>query len=151
MCAGAVLTVAVLVTVLVTLSSVRSAAVHDVDFTGAQWHTALLTQIVPVVAGAPIVAGLWLWLAWANGRGHVWARPAFTALVGLLAIGLLFGLAEGGVGRAALVLMPDVIATTVLLLVGLAAMLLIFSETASPFYQRRPATRAATPASGTGP
>jgi hypothetical protein len=138
-CLGAVLNLAVLVTILVTLGSVRSAAVHDVDFTGGRWHAVMLTLIVPVLASAPIGAGLWLWLAWANGRGCGWARPAFTALVGLLTIGLLFGLAEGGVGRAALVLMPDVIATTVLLLVGLAAMLLIFSQTASPYYQQEPA------------
>jgi hypothetical protein len=45
---------------------------------------------------------------------------------------------------------PDVIATAVLWLTGVAAALLIFSETASPYYQRRAATRAATPANGTG-
>ncbi len=45
---------------------------------------------------------------------------------------------------------PDVWATAVLCLVGLAAMLLLFSETASQYYQRRAATRAATPANGTG-
>jgi hypothetical protein len=40
----------------------------------------------------------------------------------------------------------DVIAATVLWLVGLAAMMLIFSVPVSPYYQRR----AATPANGTG-
>jgi len=43
-----------------------------------------------------------------------------------------------------------VIAATVLWLVGLAAVALIFSGTASAYYQRRAATRAATPANGTG-
>jgi hypothetical protein len=73
MCLGAVLELAVLVTVLVTLGSVRSAIVQD--FTADQWHTTVLTQVIPVLAGAPIVAGVWLWLAWANGRGYDWARP----------------------------------------------------------------------------
>jgi hypothetical protein len=35
--------------------------------------------------------------------------------------------------------LADLIATTVLWLVGVAAALLIFSETASPYYQQEPA------------
>jgi len=137
MCAGAVLNLAVMATILVTLGSVRSAAVHDL---AVHWHTIMLTQVVPVLASAPIGAGAWLWLAWANGRGYYWARPAFTALFGLLTIGLLFGLAEGGDGDEALpVLMPDLIAAGVLWVVALAAVVLIFSEAASPYYQREPA------------
>jgi len=133
MCAGAVLTLAVMVTVLVTLGSVRSVFVQD--FTAAQWHTTLLTQIVPLEAGAPIGAGLWLWLAWANGRGYDWARPAFMALFGLLTTGLLLGLGDGTLLYAP----ADLLATTVLWLVGLAAMVLIFSKTAGPYYQHEPA------------
>jgi Domain of unknown function (DUF1707) len=148
MCAGAVLNLAVLVTVVVTLGSVRSAAVQDLF---VQWHTVMLTQVVPVLASAPIGAGLWLWLAWANGRGYNWARFAFAALFGLLTVGLLFVLAEGGDGQDAFrVLLPDLIAAAALWLAGLVAVVLIFSETASPYYQRRAATRAATPANGTG-
>ena len=147
MCAGAVLTLAVLVTVLVTLGSIRSVYVQDPD--AGQWHTFMLTQIVPVLASAPIGAGLWLWLAWANGRGYTWARPAFVALFGVLTMVLLTGFGEGGSDDALPYTWPDVIATTVLWLVGLAAVVLIFSERASPYYQRRAATRTATPANGT--
>jgi hypothetical protein len=133
MCAGAVLELAVLVTVLVTLGSVRSAIIGD--FTAAQWHTAMLTQIVPLAAGAPIGAGVWLWLAWANGRGYDWARPASMALGGLLTLELLIGLGEG----AALYAPADLIALTVPWLAGVAAMVPIFSKTASPYYQQEPA------------
>jgi hypothetical protein len=148
MCAGAVLTLAVAVTVLLTLGSVRSGYVQDPE--AGQWHTFMLTQIVPGLAGAPIGAGVWLWLAWANGRGYHWARPAFVALFGLLTIVLLFGLGEGGASNDALPsTWPDVIATTVLWLVGLAAMPLLFGATASPYCQRRAATRAAAPANRT--
>jgi hypothetical protein len=134
---GAALTLAVLVTILVTLGSARSAFLHD--FTAAQWRTVMLTQIVPVLASAPIGAGLWLWLAWAIGRGHNWARLAFTALFGILTLGLLFGLAEGGTRGTLPDVLPDLIAATVLWLVALAAMLLIFSKAASPYYQQEPA------------
>jgi hypothetical protein len=133
MCAGAVLTLAVLVTILVTLGSLRSAIVQD--FTAAQWHTVMLTQIIPVLASAPIGAGVWLWLAWANGRGYDWARPAFMALVGLLTLELLIGLGGG----AALYAPADLIALAVPWLAGLAATVLIFSKTASPYYQQEPA------------
>ena len=146
MCLGAVLTLADAATVVVTLGGVRAAAVQDVDFTGGRWHIFMLTQVVPVLASAPIGAGVWLWLAWANGRGYHWARPAFVAFFCVLTIVPFFGL-----GRDALpYTWADVIAAAVLWLVGLAAVVLIFSETASPYYQRRAATRAATPANGTG-
>jgi hypothetical protein len=135
MCLGAVLELVVLVVVLVTLGSVRSAIVQD--FTAAQWHTAMLTQIVPVEATAPIVAGLWLWLAWANGRGYDWARLASMSLVGLLTLEPLIGLGGG----AALYAPADLTAMTVPWLVGLAATVLIFSKTASPYYQQEPAQR----------
>jgi len=146
---GAVLTLAVSVTVLLTLGSIKSGFIHDPA--AGQWHTFMLTRIVPGLASAPIVAGVWLWLAWANGRGYPWARPAFTALFGLLTAGLFFGLSEGGASHYALsYTWPDVIATTALWLVGLAAMFLIFGEAARPYYQSRAPMRAATPANGTG-
>jgi hypothetical protein len=148
MCLGAVLTLADEVTVLVTLGGVRSAAVHDL--VAGQWPTVMLTQVGFWLASAPIGAGLWLWLAWANGRGYHWARPAFVAFFCLLTTVVFFGLGEGSGEDALPYTLADLIATTVLWLAGLAAALLIFSETASPYYQRRAATRAATPANGTG-
>jgi hypothetical protein len=144
MCAGAVLTLADVVTVLVTLSGVRSAAVHDLA--AAQWPTVMLTQVGFWLASAPIGAGVWLWLAWANGRGYHWARPAFGAFFCVLTTVVFFGLGQGTSEDAWPVTWPDVIATTVLWLAGLAAALLIVSQTASLYYQRR----AATPANGTG-
>jgi Domain of unknown function (DUF1707) len=147
---GAVLTLADAVTVLVTLGAVRSAAVQDVDFAGGRWHIFMLTVIVPALASTPIVAGVWLWLAWANRRGYAWARFAFMALVGVLTIGWFFVLGASAGEDAAPSTSRDLLATTVLWLVGLVAMTLIFTQRANPHYQRRAATRAATPANGTG-
>ena len=148
MCLGAVLTLAVLVTVLVTLGGVRSAIGHDLS--GRQWPTVMLTQVDFWLASAPIGAGVWLWLAWANGRGYHWARSAFVAFFCVLTVVVFFGLGEGGGEDALPYTWADLIAAAVLWLVAVAAALLIFSETASPYYQRRAATRAATPANGTG-
>src|SRR5215472_7957492 len=140
MCLGAVLTLADVVTFLVTLGGVRSAAVHDLAAT--QWPTVVLTQVGPWLASGPIGAGLWLWLAWANGRGYHWARPAFTTFFLVLTIVLFFGIGQGTGEDALPYTWADVIAATVLWLVALAAALLIVGETASPYYQRRAATRA---------
>ena len=153
MCLGAVLTLADAATVLVTLGGVRSAAVQDVDFVdfaGGRWHIFTLTVIVPALASAPIVAGVWLWLAWANRRGYAWSRPAFLAFVGILTIGQLFVFSASAGKDALPYTWADLLATTALWLVGLVAMTLIYTEKASPYYQRRAATRAATPTNGTG-
>jgi hypothetical protein len=143
MCLGAVLTLADAATVLMTLPGARSAAVHDMDFAGGGWHIFMLTVIVPALASTPIVAGVWLWLAWANRRGYAWARSAFMALVGALTVGWFFVLGAGG-GRDALqYTWADLLATTAVWLVGLVAMTLIFTQRASAHYQRRAATRTA--------
>lgn len=86
-------------------------------------------------------AGLWLWLAWANGRGYHWARPAFAVFFGLLTIVVFFGLGQGGGEDALPYTLPDVIATAVLWLAGLAAGVLILSDAAGPHYQQEPAQR----------
>jgi hypothetical protein len=137
MCLGAVLTLAVLVTVLVTLGGVRSAAAHDLA--AGQWPTVMLTQVGPWLASAPIGAGLWLWLAWANGRSYHWARPAFVAFFCVLTVVVFFGLGEGGGEDALPYTWADLIAAALPWLAGAAAALLISSETASPYYQQEPA------------
>ena len=137
MCLGTVLTLADVVTVLLTLGGVRSAAVHDLA--AWQWPTVMLTQVAPWLASAPIGAGLWLWLAWANGRGYHWARPAYVTFFCVLTTVVFFGLGEGTGEDALPYTLADVIATTVLWLVALVAVLLIFGETASPHYQEEPA------------
>jgi hypothetical protein len=150
MCLGAVLTLADAATVLVTLGAVKSAAVQDVDFVGGRWHIFMLSVIVPALASTPVVAGVWLWLAWANRRGYAWARFAFMALVGVLTIGWFFVLSASSGAVAAPSTSRDLLATTALWLVGLVAMTLIFTQRANPHYKGRAASRAATPANGTG-
>ena len=139
MCLGAVLTLADAGTVMLTLGGVRSAAVQDIDFAGGQWHIFVLAVIVPALASTPVVAGVWLWLAWANRRGYAWARYAFMALVGVLTIGWFVVLGASTGEAAAPPTSRDLLATTAVWLVGLVALLLVFSQAASPYYQQEPA------------
>lgn len=143
MCLGAVLTLADAATVVVTLGGVRSAAVQDVNFTGGRWHIFMITVIVPALASTPVVASVWLWLAWAIRRGYAWARPAFGVFFGLVTTGWLIVLGMGGGQDATSYTGADLLVTTALWLVGLGAMVLIFSQTASPCCQRRAATTGA--------
>jgi hypothetical protein len=145
MCLGAVLTLADAATVLVTLPGVRAAAVQDVAFTGGRWHIFMVTVIVPVLASTPVVAGVWLWLAWAIRRGYAWARPAVGVFFGLVTTGWLTVLILGGGQDATSYTGADLLATTALWLAGLGAMVLIFSQTASPSCQRQEATIGARP------
>src|SRR5262249_14698740 len=92
MCAGAVLTLASVVIVLVTLGGIGSAAAYDL--TAMQWPTVMLTQVGFWPVSAPVGAGLWLRLAWANGWGYSWARPAFVAFFCVLTAVPLFGLGK---------------------------------------------------------
>jgi Domain of unknown function (DUF1707) len=144
MCAGGVLTLADVVTVLTTLGGVRWAAAHDMG--AGQWPIVMLTQVDFWLVSAPVGAGVWLWLAWVNGRGYRWARAAFVAFFVLLTVVLFVGLG----GDRLPYTWRDVLATAVLWLVALVVMALIFSQTASPHYQRRAAARAATAANGAG-
>lgn len=120
---GALLELATAITVLVTIGDVRSSIVdRNPGYTQAQWHAEVAGKLQPLVVGAGIAVGFWLWIAWANGRGHRWARIVFALFFGLNAYSLLDGLSEG----SALYARADLAIGTVLCLVQLAAVVLIF-------------------------
>jgi len=133
MYAGAAIELATLITILVTEGSVRAAILHSHP---ALWQVALVHLTADEI-GAPIAIVLWVWLAWANGRGYDWARLVFTALFALTTLGLLGGLA----GHAATYARADLIAGTVLWLVALAAVVLIFSKQSNQYYRHESAQR----------
>lgn len=138
MCAGAAVQLAALITIVATTGTVRSAIIARYPgFTAAQWHAVVVGHIVPDEAGAPIVIGLWLWLAWANGRGHNWARFVFGVFFCLITLSLLFALARD----AAVYATADLIAGAIEWLVAFAGDLLIFSEKSWPYYRPELAQR----------
>lgn len=138
MYAGALLELGILVTVIVTESSVRSAILARYPgLTAAQWHAVVLAHLLPDEIGAPVVAGVWLWMAWANGRGRYWARVVFAAFFGLATLSLLSALAEGATTFAP----ADLVAGAAIWIVHAAAVLLIFSKRSAPFFQPNPNAR----------
>lgn len=132
---GAALEILALVIGLVTLGSLRSAIfkVHP-NYTPAQLHTAEFARTIPLAVGALIAMGLWLWMAWANRRGRGWARVVSAVFFGIGTLDLLISL-------FAIHATADLIIGVVIWLVGLAAIVLIFSKESGAFYQQPPALR----------
>jgi hypothetical protein len=95
MYAGAALSVVNLVIGLADTSqfksAIRSAYPH---YTQAQVNNAANAAIAAVVVVGLIGVGLWLWMAWANGRGRRWARNVSSALFSLNTLDLLLNLSQ---------------------------------------------------------
>ncbi len=128
---GAVLELAALATIVATEGSVKAAVFRrNPGFTAAQWHSVALHLTIDK-AGAVVVAGLWLWLAWANGRGHDWARPVFMSFCCLIGLGIIISLGNDGAVYAP----ADLIAGGLLLITAITAMALICNKSANRYYQ----------------
>jgi hypothetical protein len=129
MLAGAAAELAALLTVIATLGSVRAAvAARDT----AAPH-ALLVHQVAVIAGAPVAVGLWLWLAWANGRGEDWARRVSVACFLLMSLSVIGVLAQNAAAFAP----ASMIAAAVVWILGLSSVALIFTPAAGRYYRPR--------------
>jgi hypothetical protein len=132
MYAGAALEVLAIIVAVLTVGSLRSAIFRaHPDYTTAQLHTAEAARTLPLIVGAAITIGLWLWMAWANRSGRSWARAISAGFFGINTVDLLisFSLAHGT---------ATLIMALLIWLVGLAAIALIFSKGSGPFYQHQP-------------
>jgi hypothetical protein len=130
---GALLELGVLAVVAATASRLHSTILaHDHSYTAAQWHAEFHQHIVPLEMATPVAACMWVWLAWANGRGHGWARVLVLVSVAVTTVSLLSGLAGGALTYAP----QDAVIGIVLWLVLLTAAALICGEQARPYYRR---------------
>ena len=130
MLAGAAAELAAMITVAVTASTVRAAVAARYP---AAVHAAMVHQVIDLAA-APIAIGLWLWLAWANGRGQDWARMISGACFGLLTLGVLGNLAQDAATYAP----ADMIAAAIVWALGLVSVVLIFTPAAGRYYRPQP-------------
>lgn len=129
--AGAALEVVALIVALLTIGSLKSAIFRaHPAYTAAQLHTAEVSRTVTLAVGAVITIGLWLWMAWANGRGRSWARIVSAVLFGINTLDLLISFAL--VHAAA-----TMIVGVAIWLVGLAAIVLLFSKESGPYYRQQ--------------
>jgi hypothetical protein len=130
---GAAAELAVLITLLVTLASLTSASIRShPDFSVAQWHAVLLAHLTAAMVGAPILLGLWVWMACANASGYHAARVAFRVVWVIITLGVIAeaapAIAAYGTGAA--------IASAVMIQIQLAALALIFYPSKDPLPYR---------------
>ena len=135
MYAGAALEVVELIVALLTISSLKAAILRaEPNYTATQLHNAQVASTVSLVVGAVITIGLWLWMAWANGRGRRWARIVSAVFFGINTVDLVVSFAR--VHATA-----TVILAVLIWLVGLAALVLLFRKDSSAFYQQQASPR----------
>jgi hypothetical protein len=127
---GAAASLAAWISTVVTEGSVSSAMARAVP---ARWHL-MLVHITTVEAVVPLTVAGWLWLAWANGRGHRAARVALVPYFGLVTLALLWMLGIGAVVYAS----ADLISLAVLWLVQLSVIVLVFNNRSEPYYHPAP-------------
>jgi hypothetical protein len=124
---------ATVITIVATSGTVE-AYVHRTA--PAAGHATALSLTEDKITG-PIAVVLLLWLAWAAGRRHDWARVVFLICFGVATLSILAALAAG----AAVAAPADFAGGVLVWLLQLAAVLLIFTRQAAPYYRSGPASR----------
>ena len=130
MLAGAAAELAAVITIIATMGTVRAAVAGRYP---AAVYGAMVNLTIDV-ALAPVAIGLWLWLAWANGKGRDWARMVSLACFGLITLSVMGALAQ----QSGTFAPADLMAGAVEWVIGLASVVLIFTPKASQYYQPEP-------------
>lgn len=96
MYAGAVASAANLIVGIASPGSITSAIQKaNPNYTAGQIATSKGPIIAAVVISGLVGVALWLWMAWANGRGRNWARILGTVFFAITTIGLPLTLTQG--------------------------------------------------------
>jgi hypothetical protein len=129
---GAILAVLGLFIPLLQIDEIRDQIEEDnPSFTSDEVDAAVTGGIVFVVVIQLAAAGLWLWMASANGQGKTWARTTATVLGGLNVLLIVIGLAAGNSTALSIVVSLVTLALAVTILV------LLYKPESSRFYDLR--------------
>ncbi|NHA69883.1 hypothetical protein [Phycicoccus flavus] len=136
---GAGLTLLSLLFVFTASSEIRTAIQDGMAESGSAVDPGTVDAFVALgyVVGTVFTVGaaaMWLWMAWANGKGRSWARIVATVLFGISLLFFLLGLLQ-----AAPVL--ERLLGVVQQLVGLGAVVLMFRRESSEWYRAMSAPR----------
>jgi hypothetical protein len=93
---GAAVELAVSLMVWATSDDVRAVIVaRNPSYTASQWHAEVDGSLDPLAIATGAFVVVWLWMAWANGRGRRWAKIVFALLFVETTVSLLHGLYQG--------------------------------------------------------
>ena len=119
---------------VITIVATSTAVLNYVHRTApSASHLAALSLTKDEIVG-PIGIALMLWLAWAIGRRHDWARVVFVIFWGITTLSIIAALSEG----AAVAAPADFAGGVLVWLLELAAVLLIFARQSAPYYRHGP-------------
>jgi hypothetical protein len=128
---GAVLSVLGGLSIFLQVDAIRDQIEEDdPSLTGDEVDTAVAIFVVTFVVISLISIGLWLWMAYANGRGQSWARVVATVLGGLSIVSALVGIATGSGGVGIVFSILSVVLAAVILF-------LLYRPESSRFYEAR--------------
>lgn len=119
---------------VVYLMTARSVTAVMLQRDPAQWHAMHFHLVAIELLGLPVVF-VWLFMAWANGRGYPWARGICVTFFCSISWSLLALLIVGGAVYAP----AELVATVVVWLIQLAVLVLLYNKKSSPYYGREAA------------
>jgi hypothetical protein len=134
MYAGAALSAAGLITSLLLTRGLRAAIIAASK--GHHLSAAQVTAREHAIIGSAIISGLvgiglWLLMAWANGRGQSWARIVATVLCAINTLGLVFSLTVAHTAAGLLL-------TIAIWLAGVGAVILLWQRESSSYFAATP-------------
>ncbi len=137
---GAVLSVLSLIAALATIGSikdmVRQAGVDSgTPMSESTVNTAATAGLVAAVIFGLLGAGLWLWMASANGKGKKWARIVATVFFVVSVLSIVSNLAQGRTPALSLIL------GLVSLVLGAYIIFLLYKKESTAFYDGMAAAR----------
>jgi hypothetical protein len=130
---GAALSAAGLISSLLLTRGLREAiiATSKVHLTPAQVSTREHAIIGSAIVSGLVGIGLWLLMAWANGRGQSWARIVATVLCGINTLGLVFSLTVAHTAAGLLL-------SIAIWLAGVGAVILLWQRESSSYFAVQP-------------
>lgn len=132
---GAIAQFGVLLTVVLTEGSIRAAVIHrNPGLTTAQLNS-LSGVFTFDIIGCCVAAAVWVWMAWANGKGYSLARVVAIVFFGLATVGMIAGTTDG----TELYAPAGVIADGVVWLIGLGAVVLLLHKQSGKYFARQEA------------
>jgi hypothetical protein len=132
---GAVAELGLLITLLLTEDSIRAAVLHRYPQLTAAELGGLNTIFTIDTVGCSIAVLLWLWVAWATGRGSQLARVAAILCFALSTVGIIIDLAN----ETMLYAPAAMIGAFVLWAIGFAAIVNLLRKQSRAYYERQAA------------
>jgi hypothetical protein len=136
---GAVAEVGALITFLLTEGSIRAAIYHRLPHLTAAQLAAVNSDVNRLftidIVGGLIAVVLWLWVAWATGKGSQFARLAAILCFALSTAAVIVDLASGSVRYAPI----SMIVGVVVWLIGFGAVVNLLRKQSWAYYERQAA------------